>query len=166
MPSWVVAISTLLPFLSILFVPSLQVLLNRYIPSNRQTIRPYVAMLITVPLYVVIGVILGLASEHVSASDVLHCRMETQWTRFFSSHNQDAIRSIQTALQCCGYNSIRDRAWPFPGHGVDVNDCPRSLDFHQRCADVWIRQQLAAGRLATASGAGSLISVVSIMPHP
>lgn len=94
--------------------------------------------------------------------------METQWRRFFRAHNQEAIRGIQTALQCCGYNSVRDQAWPFPGQGVDADACVRSLGFHRRCADVWMEEQLTAGRLAMTSGACALVFIVRIMlsPHP
>lgn len=166
LPTWIAAASTLLPVISVIFLSSLQILLNRYLTSSHGAIRPYIDILSSIPFYILVGIILGVASGHVSTSAILRCQMETQWTRFFRAHNQEAIRGIQSALQCCGYNSIYDRAWPFPGHGVDADACVRSLGFHRRCADVWMQQQLTAGRLTITSGVGSIVLIVRMIPFP
>ncbi|KAK4142010.1 uncharacterized protein C8A04DRAFT_30413 [Dichotomopilus funicola] len=42
------------------------------------------------------------------------CTLSTQWQSLYSSKNEPAIRAIQDTLNCCGFRSTRDRAWPFP----------------------------------------------------
>jgi len=64
------------------------------------------------------------------------CRLEEQWKDYFRSKNADAIRSIQDRLQCCGFNTIHDRAWPFPGGNVE-GTCESTLGYTRSCRMVW-----------------------------
>ncbi|OAL36565.1 hypothetical protein AYO20_04181 [Fonsecaea nubica] len=85
-------------------------------------------------------------------SDLLSCSIESQWVSLFRAKNEDAVRGIENALRCCGFNSLHDRAWPFPSHDVDVTACERTLGYTRRCVDPWRnREQVAAGLLALAS---------------
>ncbi|OAG38000.1 hypothetical protein AYO21_07722 [Fonsecaea monophora] len=85
-------------------------------------------------------------------SDLLSCSIESQWVSLFRAKNEDAVRGIENALRCCGFNSLHDRAWPFPSHDVDVTACERTLGYTRRCVDPWRNQeQVAAGLLALAS---------------
>ncbi|EXJ65832.1 uncharacterized protein A1O5_11073, partial [Cladophialophora psammophila CBS 110553] len=84
-------------------------------------------------------------------SDILSCGLESQWTRLFRAKNEDAVRGIENAFRCCGFNSLHDRAWPFPSQDVDVRACERSLGYTRRCVDPWRNQeQVAAGLVALA----------------
>ncbi|KZL83573.1 tetraspanin tsp3 [Colletotrichum incanum] len=48
--------------------------------------------------------------------DDLNCALSTSWQRMFSSKDESSIRRIQDSLDCCGLNSVKDRAWPFTGN--------------------------------------------------
>lgn len=59
---------------------------------------------------------------------------------FVSPH---AIREMQDSLNCCGFYTVKDRAWPFAGHGG------------QSCVEVYGRgeacmegMEVALGRLS------------------
>ncbi|OQV07814.1 hypothetical protein CLAIMM_12187 [Cladophialophora immunda] len=85
-------------------------------------------------------------------SDIMSCSLESQWTNLFRAKNEDAVRGIENALRCCGFNSLQDRAWPFPSHDVDVRACERTLGYTRRCVDPWRNQeQVAVGLIAVAS---------------
>ena len=61
--------------------------------------------------------ILGtLFSSDIASSEGQQCRLETQWKRFWTGHDEQAIRHIQDVFKCCGFRTVKDRAWPFP-HG-------------------------------------------------
>ena len=69
-------------------------------------------------------------------SAVRKCMLETTWQRLFSAHNADAIRRIQDHLNCCGFNTVRDRAWPFQGHEVS-RQCSEIYDRTTACSGPW-----------------------------
>lgn len=87
-------------------------------------------------------------------SDLFFCGLESHWSHLFRAKDDQAIRTIENSLRCCGLNSLHDRAWPFPSqnHQVDVRACERTLGYTSRCADPWRRQQqIAAGMIVLAS---------------
>lgn len=82
------------------------------------------------------------------------CGLETHWSHLFRTKNEFAIRTIEQGLQCCGLNSLVDRAFPFPSatHGIDAAACERTLGYTRRCLEPWRRQEaVAAGLVALAS---------------
>ena len=50
------------------------------------------------------------------------CLLETHWRTLFKAKDSASVRRIQDALDCCGFHSTRDQAWPFPrgSHGADA----------------------------------------------
>ena len=73
-------------------------------------------------------------------SDVRGCRSELQWKEWFQHKNEAKIRSIQNQLHCCGFNSMLDRAWPFPAHDIDAATCQRTSGFSSHCATGWVKE--------------------------
>lgn len=57
------------------------------------------------------------ASDLVSSND--DCALATRWLRLFRTKDDQAIRAIQDAFQCCGFRSVHDMAWPFPPTAVE-----------------------------------------------
>ncbi|EXJ77236.1 hypothetical protein A1O3_10394 [Capronia epimyces CBS 606.96] len=85
----------------------------------------------------------------------MSCALESQWTAMFRRKDERAIRAIQTALHCCGFNSPHDRAWPFPSRGVDAHACEVALGYDRRCVDPWRRHEV---RVAVMVGVASLVN--------
>ena len=80
------------------------------------------------------------------------CAADGHWLRMFKNKNEIAIRTIEGRLECCGYNSMRDRAWPFPSKGIDARTCERTQGYYIACGGLWLReQQMAAATSAVAS---------------
>ena len=72
-------------------------------------------------------------------SAVRDCLLSTTWQRMFVGKEGDAIRRIQDTFNCCGLNSVRDRAWPFAediskGGGVP---CAERFGREVSCAGPW-----------------------------
>ena len=83
---------------------------------------------------------------------LLTCSLESRWQHLFRIKDDRAIRAIQDTLRCCGLNSIRDRAWPFPSNGVDARACETTQGWNIRCLDPWRRQEAtAAGMVGLAN---------------
>ncbi|KND87094.1 hypothetical protein TOPH_08278 [Tolypocladium ophioglossoides CBS 100239] len=64
------------------------------------------------------------------------CLLSTTWQRLFSTHDADSIRRIQDAFACCGFNTVRDRAWPFPSQQTS-RQCTETYGRHTACAGPW-----------------------------
>ena len=101
-----------------------------------------------------------LSATYLIPSDLRDCRTEMQWERLFRSKNEAAIRSIQNQLHCCGFNSMRDRAWPFPSRNVDARTCERTSGFLANCGPRWGRGVL---NVATLSGIASISNVIFLV---
>jgi hypothetical protein len=107
-------------------------------------------------------ILLVLSLVYASPSDLRLCAADQQWLRMFRNKDAAAVRTIQTRLQCCGYNSMHDRAWPFPSRGVNATACERTQGYTIACGDLWRHQQTTAATLtAIASFLNWLMMVYS-----
>lgn len=86
-------------------------------------------------------IIATLATTYLTPSDVLTCRLETRWQNLYMNKNANAIRTIQSSLQCCGFRSIHDRAWPFKDANHDDTACERTLGYTQSCLSGWRQEE-------------------------
>ncbi|KAL6249586.1 hypothetical protein RBB50_003439 [Rhinocladiella similis] len=124
-----IALPLTLPFL----VPLMTRMGGRARKGVREILHPYAWYFTTlIPL-----MILVVAAVDGTPSDMVQCNMENRWKQMFRSKNEASVRAIQNALRCCGYNSLHDRAWPFPSHDIDAQACERTqgspkLDFAGR----------------------------------
>lgn len=90
--------------------------------------------------YVVLLASVGLATWcaiNAFAADISSCTLELQWKRWFQNKNANAIRSVQNHFHCCGFNSMKDRAWPFPSRQNDADTCQKMFDFSTHCRPLW-----------------------------
>ncbi|OJJ49271.1 hypothetical protein ASPZODRAFT_23523 [Penicilliopsis zonata CBS 506.65] len=93
------------------------------------------------------GVLGTLAMTYLLPSEILNCRLETQWQRFFHNKDAGAIRQIQDQLRCCGLRSIHDRAWPFKdaSHGDDA--CEVRFGYDRACLGPWTEREQSAAMM-------------------
>jgi len=59
--------------------------------------------------------------------------MDLNWREMFVRKSLD-IESIQNSLHCCGFMTIKDRAYPFPGKGVSPTACTDTYGFTTPCS--------------------------------
>lgn len=120
-----IALPLTLPFL----VPLMTRMGGRARKGVREILHPYAWYFTTlIPL-----MILVVAAVDGTPSDMVQCNMENRWKQMFRSKNEASVRAIQNALRCCGYNSLHDRAWPFPSHDIDAQACERTQGYARRC---------------------------------
>ena len=101
-----------------------------------------------------------LSAIYATPNDLQSCAADQQWLRMFENKDASSIRGIQSQLQCCGYNSMHDRAWPFPARNIDARACERTQGYTIACGDSWRYQEnLAAILTALASLLNWLVTV-------
>lgn len=122
---------------------------------------------LTLPLIAIIGfqiiyetVVATLALTYVLPPSALECGLDRNWDKLFRARNGDGIRAIQDRFQCCGYRTIKDRAFPFqavdPSTGKTVpSTCARDFGRSESCLAFW--------RRAEQSNAGWLLLIVVIV---
>lgn len=101
-----------------------------------------------------------LAGVYAFAADARMCMSELQWKRWFQNKDEPVIRSIQESFRCCGFNSMRDRAWPFPSRDADAGACQRTTGFRTHCGPLWQDQLQLTARLCVMTGI--LVHVLSV----
>ncbi|KAI6351605.1 hypothetical protein MCOR25_009837 [Pyricularia grisea] len=99
---------------------------------------PHPTTLVTV-LQIVQAIIAAVLATLLAATPAVDsCLLEQRWQRMYSAHDGDGIRRIQDVLGCCGFNSPRDRAWPFPhGRGGQQTRCEEAWGRHGSCREPW-----------------------------
>ena len=59
--------------------------------------------------------------------------------------NERAVKAIQESFQCCGRNTVLDKAWPFKG---EAKQCLEIFGWNQPCIGKWRQaEQINAGLL-------------------
>ncbi|KAL5593983.1 hypothetical protein BROUX41_001035 [Berkeleyomyces rouxiae] len=93
----------------------------------------------------------------VAASpEIVDCSLNTQWQHLFSNHDATAVKAIQESLQCCGFKTPRDRAWPWDNNGG--GSCADVLGYTAACGPKWI-----AMSRAEAAKTGSVVVVAMLL---
>lgn len=134
LPLAVLIISTFFPILTSALAP----FVTRYFRARKYgfsllTILAYLLSLLPLIL-IVLAFVYGLPSS------LFTCSLQSRWHHLFQLKNAQAIRAIQDTLQCCGLNSVRDQAWPFPSNTIDAGACQRTQGWNVRCLERWSRQ--------------------------
>ena len=104
--------------------------------------------------------LLTLSLVYAMPSDQQSCAANGQWLRLFESKDEIAVRDIQAKLHCCGYNSMRDRAWPFPSRNVNASTCEKTQGYYMACGALWRQEQQFAAVLSTIASFSNWLLVV------
>lgn len=110
--SVVTILTILLPIISLFnsfIYPSL--LHNtRNSPNHLRRLSPTILQTLQGLLTTVLATLLF---EDVVPSATVECLLENQWKNMFRAKDGESIRLIQDTLNCCGLNTLKDRAYPF-----------------------------------------------------
>lgn len=127
------------------------------------------AVAVAVFVYILLASLLVLSvfsGQSVFPNELETIRTENRWSQWFRSKDADSIQSIQNLLHCCGFNSMRDRAYPFPSKKFNATECERNSGFSTHCGPLWRDQlQTAASLSLTASILEHLILVRDTQVH-
>jgi len=124
---------------------------------------------LTIPLIAVIGfqlvyetVVITLALTYLLPPDSLKCGLEVRWLALYRQKNAGAIRDIQEAFQCCGFNSVLDRGWPFDNK--EHATCSSVYGRTKSCFGEWRKaEQINAGILLLVAVTVFIIKAISIL---
>ncbi|KAH6608044.1 hypothetical protein Trco_004357 [Trichoderma cornu-damae] len=94
-------------------------------------------------------VLATLLLEDVVPSAAAYCVLENRWMRMFRAHDGESIRLIQDTLNCCGFNTVKDKAYPF---NKDASTCADMFGRNLACRAPW--------RAALRGSAGADFAVV------
>lgn len=93
-------------------------------------------------------VIATLAFTHMVPPDDLTCLLERNWSQLYSNKDEGAIKRIQEAHQCCGLNTVKTKAWPFPDKNHKSDACIKLFNRQRSCLGDWRQdEQIYAGLL-------------------
>ena len=149
-------ISLIFPFLASALAP----LVGKFIQTRQfgfsvHTVSAYLFSLLPV-------ILIALSFVYGVPTPLLSCSLENQWSHLFQIKDERAVRAIQDTLRCCGLNSMRDRAWPFPSDGVGAEACERTQGWNVRCVDRWRRQECTVAAMLGLANLSNWAFVASI----
>jgi hypothetical protein len=83
------------------------------------------------------GSLATVAASHLNQS-IIRCQTEERWQALFIAKAGSAISAIQNRHSCCGFNSILDRAYPFPASSNrGALECSLSQGRDTSCGMAW-----------------------------
>ncbi|KAB8220337.1 hypothetical protein BDV33DRAFT_231090 [Aspergillus novoparasiticus] len=113
--------------------------------ANTPTFRNrFITSVISYLLTILPSGLATLALTYLFAPDLLVCQLNNQWQSYYHNKDSRAIRAIQDSLHCCGFRSVKDRAWPFKDrtHGDDA--CVRQIGYDRACLGPWEQEDKSA----------------------
>jgi hypothetical protein len=122
----------------------------------------------TQTLQLIFGNVLAtLLLQRVVPGEFLNCNLDRAWTRMWMAHDASGIRDVEEGLHCCGFRSLKDRAWPFPeGQNPDHMACASRLGYHVPCQGPWTAyMQRSAGAAFGVVVLVQLLSLANILAH-
>ncbi|POR32420.1 Uncharacterized protein TPAR_07374 [Tolypocladium paradoxum] len=126
-------VTVILPFVAAINA----VLSPRLLRSTSSTTSRRVLTITLQALQAIVTTVVGtLLFSHMLPSAARRCLLETTWQRLFSAHDANSIRRIQDTFNCCGFNTVRDRPWPFPSQQTS-RGCPETYGRDTACAGPW-----------------------------
>ncbi|KAL4788387.1 hypothetical protein BJX76DRAFT_353409 [Aspergillus varians] len=161
LPTWIPALATLLPPLTILTLTTFRL----FLPNTSQTPQRW-----TQPLHllnqlhtILLTTIATIALAYLFPGNTLACHLEQQWQAFFQQKNAPAIRAIQDRFQCCGFRSIHDRAWPFKDRDHGDNACELQFGYRRSCIEPWGDVQRGASWMVFAAAVGVFLVKIGVV---
>lgn len=127
-------ITAILPFLAALnaiYYPRI------FRSIDATTRRKFLGIVLQALQAVVTTVLATLFLSNVVPSSIRKCILGNTWQRLFSAHDAESIRRIQDTLNCCGFNTVRDKAWPFEGHRPADRQCAEIYERTTPCSEPW-----------------------------
>jgi hypothetical protein len=123
---------------------------------------------LTIPLIGVIGfqlmyetIVATLSLTYILPPSSLKCGLDNVWQGFYSAKNGQVIRAIQDSFDCCGFKTVKDRAFPFTGPALQ---CVATYDRTSSCLKPWRQaEQINAGLLLLVASILFIVKV-SILP--
>ncbi|KAF4449151.1 hypothetical protein F53441_7547 [Fusarium austroafricanum] len=130
--------------------------------SSSSGVAQLAPLIVQVLQALVITILATRLLERAMPSEMMECRLDTKWMNMFRAHDASSIRRIQDAFDCCGLNTIRDRAYPFPG--MRPSNCDETYGRRTACREPWAGalQKLSLLDLAVVLGVG-LVQVLGLL---
>ncbi|KAK6504727.1 hypothetical protein TWF481_006666 [Arthrobotrys musiformis] len=111
---------------------------------RRGSKRPLPPFLVAVNLALLVlpTVLIALGAPYLGGG-VAKCQLKDTWQAWYSAHDENAIKGIQSSLQCCGFGKATEMPFPFykgplkkgPGEKPEVpaDTCAKALGRNTAC---------------------------------
>jgi hypothetical protein len=96
-------------------------------------------------LSILVAVLTSLVGPYASGNVGELCVLGSKWANLYRDHNGKAIKTIEEALQCCGFNGPMDDPWPRPTKG-HLSPCTELYGWQGACRGVWGGAQRAIAK--------------------
>ncbi|MCJ1312933.1 hypothetical protein MMC25_006609 [Agyrium rufum] len=161
-PVLAISLSILLPILT---YPSLRLTqaLSVSVRSNARKPHPLVILLTQLTPYILVVLQITLInlslifSSSSSSAIIEECVLRSRWLALFRAKDVSSVRRIQDAMECCGFKSSRDMAWPFKDREHDDRACEVAFGRHVGCEERW------RGEARKIAGFMVLVGVVGVI---
>lgn len=132
-------------------------------PSKKENYR------LMIPLITIIGfqliyetIVATLALTYIVPPSTLKCGLNERWGYLSGQKNVNAVRAIQDTFNCCGLNTIYDRAYPFSSNNRST--CAEVFNRNKSCFGDWRKaEQTNAGLLLLVALVVFIIKAISIL---
>ncbi|KAK9474211.1 uncharacterized protein V1510DRAFT_306358 [Dipodascopsis tothii] len=89
---------------------------------------------------------------------------DSAWAGLFSARSP-IVAHLQESMQCCGFDTLYDRAYPFPSKADAANACVLRYKFTQQCSTVWAAQTKSTATWCLTVFLVSLVFSIAALMH-
>lgn len=108
-------------------------------------------------------VVATLAGTRIAPVGGLRCSLLERWQDLFRAKDADSIRAIQDGLECCGFSSVRDMAYPFPNSSNGgAKACAQTYGRTESCIDGWRWAERMCAGMMVGVAAGVFVWMVGL----
>ena len=115
--------------------------LNEKLATRGRLQAPWMLQMIIALFLIYEAVLATLIGTYLSPRKSLTCALRESWEGLFQRKEEDCIKRIQDAFQCCGFMTTQHMAYPLPDatHGTDA--CVVRYERDRACFEPWRTQQ-------------------------
>lgn len=155
-PQALALFTVVLPLITGISTQSVGTLMQKSSREKRQLTLPILAIIGFTLMYDTAIAVLALT--HILPPSALSCGLNERWTKLYIAKDARGIRAIQDAFECCGFKTVKDRAFPFTSNSPST--CAADFRRSQSCLAPWRgAEQWTAGLLLLVAVAVFLIKV-------
>ena len=130
-------------------------------PSTQLRLLVSLAMLVPYILLAINIILLTLATDNLVSPSLQACILHGRWLNLFQTKKVKAIRRIQDGMDCCGFRSSHDMAWPFKDKDHGDRACEIAFGRMTACERAWAGERQRIMSFMVVVGGIGLIVIVS-----
>ncbi|KAF2839692.1 hypothetical protein M501DRAFT_1015786 [Patellaria atrata CBS 101060] len=141
LPTAIPSLATLTPSMAglsaLYLLPRVPTSMLRQLTLNKKSQKATLTRILFFLLLTVYETVLATLAGNYISSSTQDCGLQERWKSLYRAKDITGIKRIQDSGECCGFRSVFDMAYPFPGKGHPKSTCSEMYGRNRSCLGSW-----------------------------